>query len=216
MKNLLLLTGIIFFTTSQSQNIAYGVKAGVNIASVGGSEAGDISPLTSFNIGGIYRMKLSERIDLQPELLYSLQGAKVETSLIRNEKKVTAKGTLKLHYVNIPVMVAYSVWNNIHLEAGPQFGFLVGASSETNLMFEGDVDPETKQSLYDQAELRDDNFKDDCKTLDLSLGAGASYGLNNGLFFNLRYNIGFTDIYKESLGTKNKNSVLQISAGYLF
>jgi hypothetical protein len=60
------------------------------------------------------------------------------------------------------------------------------------------------------------------------VGIGASYRLNNGIFFSLRFNKGIMDIsedeeyydpyddYYYSYTYKNQNNVFQISAGYSF
>ncbi len=206
----------LFTIVTYSQESKFGVKAGINFASVGGSSSDDVSPLTGFHIGGLYRIDIGKGFDFQPELLYSLQGAHLETSTTRNEKKVTAKGKIKLHYINVPFMVGYEAFKNFRLEAGPQVGFLIDANSETELIFEGDVSEETRQLLYAELKDRDENFKEDCKSFDFGIGAGASYQLNNGFNFGVRYNLGITDIYKESRGYKNKNSVIQFSIGFLF
>ena len=56
-----------------------------------------------------------ENAAIQPEVLFSSQGAKLENA--GNESN------FKVSYLNIPVMFKYRFNGGFYLEAGPQFGF---------------------------------------------------------------------------------------------
>ena len=60
---------------------------------------------------------------VQPELVYSSQGAKYSNG--------SNNTTFKLGYINIPVMFQYMFDNGFRLEAGPQLGFLVSAKANS-------------------------------------------------------------------------------------
>ncbi|WP_304038414.1 outer membrane beta-barrel protein [Mesonia mobilis] len=85
----------------------FGVKAGVNLANL--NTDGDIDGKTSFYLGAVAEFGLSESFALQPELVYSMQGA----------------DELDLSYINIPVLAKYYLVEGLAVEVGPQFGFVV-------------------------------------------------------------------------------------------
>lgn len=111
MKNLKILC-ILLITAQMSyaQDIDFGVKLGANFASI--SDVSDASNKTGFVGGAFLNVKFS-KIGIQPELLYSQQGAKFDAF------------DFDLNYVNVPVMLKYYVFGGLNLQVGPQFGFLV-------------------------------------------------------------------------------------------
>ena len=204
MKKLLLFVAVAALTigTAQSQELRIGVKAGVNFASIGGDFTDDYDGRTSFHLGGLVEIPISEKFAIQPELLYSGQGAKSEYDDSFGDSIVTGKEKLKLDYINIPIMAKYYIMEGLSVEAGPQFGLLLSAKNEFEISdFRGD-------------ESVNVDVKDFYKTLDIAFGFGSSYRLNNGLFFSARYVIGLTDITDDSY--KTRNGVLQLSGGFSF
>lgn len=105
-------------TTTQAQSIKLGVKAGPNFSNFsGGISEIDYSTRTSFHAGVLAEVKILENFSVQPELLYSSQGAKVKGAEDFN-----------LDYVSLPVMAKfYVITDRLSLEAGPQFSFLVNS-----------------------------------------------------------------------------------------
>ncbi|GGB74524.1 hypothetical protein GCM10007424_13060 [Flavobacterium suaedae] len=120
MKKLLLSALFVtaFGVATQAQEIQFGVKAGVNIADLGG-DADTEGSLTSFHVGGVAEFKLTETFSVQPELLYSMQGANVADGV-----------DLELNYLNVPIMAKYYLMEGLSIEAGPQVGFLLSADQE--------------------------------------------------------------------------------------
>lgn len=177
------------FTTSSAQDISYGIKTGANFSSITGDEVDDLDGRTSINVGGVVNIGIGELFAVQPEILYSTQGATWELDGV--------KSTYKLDYINIPIMVDYTVAEGFSLQGGPQIGFNITSEIET--------DGETEEL-------------DDVESLDLGIGIGAQYRLPMGLFFQARYVIGLSDIFPDADGEdfKEKNSVLSISVGWFF
>lgn len=214
MKKLLLFIAVtvIGFSAAQSQELRLGAKAGVNFSSISGDAAGDQSGLTSFHIGALVEIPINEKFSVQPELLYSSQGAFQEVSFNAGVGRNSYESTIKLDYINIPIMAKYYVIEGLSIEAGPQFGVLVSAKSEVE-EFEGG-----KSKSYDE------DVKDFYKTLDIGLGLGAAYRLNNGIFFSARYVLGISKILNTdnvdgdfySSNFKQHNNVFQVSLGYSF
>lgn len=214
MKKLLLFTAIaaFAFTTAQSQEIRFGAKAGVNFANMSiKSDDGDIKPdgRTSFHIGGLVEIPITEKFSVQPEILYSSVGSKEKESEEFMGETFSSEATYKLDYISIPIMAKYYVIDGLALEAGPQFGILVSAKGDYEIKGGG------------VSESGSIDMKDDLKKLDIGLGLGASYRLDMGVFFGARYVLGLTDIGDDNDpdfndNTKVKNNVFQLSVGYTF
>jgi len=80
--------------------------------------------LVGFHVGGYATFNLGRNFAIQPELVYSTQGAKVENA--------TNEENLNLNYFNIPLIVKFLTNSGFYAEAGPQFGFQVGSFDTDN------------------------------------------------------------------------------------
>lgn len=111
MKNLkLLFVLLIAAQMSNAQEIDFGIKLGANFATF--NDFSDASNKTGF-VGGVFANLKFGKIGIQPELLYSQQGAEFKAS------------DFDLDYVNVPVMLKYYLIGGLNVQVGPQFGFLV-------------------------------------------------------------------------------------------
>ncbi|MRI00954.1 outer membrane beta-barrel protein [Kriegella sp. EG-1] len=129
MRKQSILAVLIFmtFTITNAQDFAFGVKGGLNLASIGGNAytgtgLGGLSSKVSFHVGGVVEIPISEKIAVQPELLYSSQGS--------SWAFYGASDNLKLDYVNLPVMVKYYIIKGLSAEAGPLAGFLLSTNAD--------------------------------------------------------------------------------------
>jgi hypothetical protein len=188
MKKLLVLVialfAICFSTYSQ---VSVGVKGGLNLSNVNGDDVADMDMRASFHLGGYLNYAFSEKLSLQPELLYNSMGAK--------ESEDGYDFTYKLSYITIPVNLVYS-FGNFNLHAGPQFGFLASAKAE----LEGNGDS-IEEDVKDQFKGTDFGF---------GIGAGANFGKLNA---TLRYVAGLSSIADDG-DVDAKNSLIQLSLGY--
>jgi hypothetical protein len=175
MKKLFYLVVLLLGISAHSQVLQFGVKGGLNMSTLSGD--GDISSLTGFHAGVFASIDLVV-LDVVPELVYSTQGAKFGDQ------------DVNLNYFNIPVMARLNLLKILYLEAGPQFGFLVGADDGLP------------------------NSKDNFESTDFSVGVGAGVELFDTFDASLRYNFGTTDVTKAE--GDYKNNVLQIGLAYKF
>ena len=171
----------IGFTSVNAQEVKFGAKAGVNFASIGGDETGNVDGRTSFHIGGVAEIVISDKFSFQPELLYSAQGAK-DTYEDEFEKE---ESTLMLGYINIPLMAKFYVADGFSLEAGPQVGFLLNAEAEND--YTDKEDPEFNESTTV-------DVKEFASGIDFGVNLGLGYKLESGLNFGARYNLGLSNI----------------------
>jgi hypothetical protein len=119
MKKIILSAVAVFaFGFSNAQSVKFGAKAGLNISNVTGLEGN--SSKVGIALGAIAEFKVSDKFAVQPEVLFSTQGAK------------STGGSTNLSYLNIPVMAKYYIADKFSLEAGPQIGFLLSAKAKND------------------------------------------------------------------------------------
>jgi len=203
--NLLLFIVLAAFGFSiQAQNVHFGVKGGVNFATLSG-DIEDVNSRTSFHLGAVAEISISEKFSVQPELLYSSQGAKSEYIETFEGETFSAKEEIKVDYISIPIMAKYYVGNGFSIEAGPQVSFLTSSKFEYDYSFGG------------ISESGSEDYKDFTKGIDFGLGFGAGYKMDSGLNFSARYNLGLSNINDDPEDDSNiKNNVFQLSVGYFF
>lgn len=174
--------------TLNAQHINIGLKGGLNVYNVDNDKGSSNDPILGYHLGLIGHTHLAPQWALQPELMFSAQGAKYTIAGVETK--------LKLNYINIPLMIQYMFDNGFRLQAGPQLGILASANSSVN---DNDTD-----------------IKDSMETVEFGLGGGIGYVDNSsGLGIDLRYNRGISNINKNSSISSN-NSGLQIGLFYLF
>ncbi len=119
MKKNILFVLLLASTASFAQHFELGVKAGGNISNFTGSSNEDdvkAKTLIGFHAGAFVSLFLGNNFAIQPEVLFSTQGAKIEQT-------GTDKTDYKLSYINVPVMLKYRFTGGFYVEAGPQIGF---------------------------------------------------------------------------------------------
>lgn len=199
MKKLFLFAAIAAFgfTSVQAQDgVSFGAKGGVNFAKLTGDDVEDADGRTSFHVGAIVEIPVSDRFSVQPEVLYSGQGLQSEEDGIESK--------IKLNYINVPVLAKFYLTDGLSLEGGPQFGFLVN----------------------DEFEIEDSNGNSievedlDAASFDLGAALGLGYKFTNGLFLQGRYVLGLSNVDdSEEEGAFEDdltNSTLQFSVGLQF
>ena len=118
---------IIGLGTAQAQMLQFGIKGGVNFANyTGGDVRGyDFKTITNYHAGLVMELKVFENFAIQPELLYSTQGAELKGlgDQFKNE----------LGYISIPVLAKFYLSSNkLSLELGPQASVLVSERSSVD------------------------------------------------------------------------------------
>lgn len=200
MKKLVLAAVAVFAIGNSAfaqQEVKFGPKAGVNFSNISGLDNAEMK--TGFHVGAVAEIKFNEKFSIQPEVLYSAQGAK----FTNNNSEVKWNND----YINIPIMFKYYLVDGFSVEAGPQVGFLTKAEQEGTFGgYTGTTD-----------------VKDNYKSVDFGVNFGLAYDLPSGLFVNARYNLGLSKIGEDyTIGNTtfeaadHKNSVIQVGLGYKF
>ena len=164
---LLILSGHIVKAQS-GRHTNFGIKAGAQAAKLG-QPAINWDTRYSWHAGILAHIHMSRHFAIQPELIYSAQGAE--------EVMTTATSELELGYLNLPIVFQYMTGSGFRFQAGPQIGILLDAKRKLN-----DVDNDINSSL---------------KKADIGVLAGFSYATKMGFGFDARYIYGLTDIAKK-------------------
>ncbi len=179
-KIILSAVAVLAFGFTNAQDVKFGAKAGLNISNVSGES--DSKSKAGLALGVFAEIKVSDKFSVQPELLYSVVGAKSNAS----------SDKINLAYFNIPVMAKYYVADKFSLEAGPQIGFLSSAkyvqgSSSANI-----------KELY--------------KSTDFGLSFGAGYDIAKKIAVGVRYTAGLSNISSVSgVNQKNNNFAIALA-----
>jgi len=214
MKKITLITFILLSSLLYAQGkFDFGFKGGLSIVNLkeksNGLNSFDPIAKVSYHFGGFLTFNINEKIALQPEIIFSSQGAKqeIEFTTSADLPSFVSKPEFTLNYINIPIYFKYNITQGFSIFTGPQFSFLTSAklkSIETD-MFAGSQPGREFES----------DIKDTTSTFDLSLSLGAGYQFNFGLLVQANYNLGFINtIDSNQSSSTRKNRVFQLSLGY--
>lgn len=113
MKKLLMLLACSALSLSAfSYGLSYGVKAGWNYSNIRSSSL-NTEARQGFHAGLYGNFKLPI-LAIQPEILYSQKGY-----------KVAGGSDIRMDYIDIPVMLKFSILPVLSIDAGPQFSYLI-------------------------------------------------------------------------------------------
>lgn len=215
MKKVSILIAMMIGVLSFSQNWTFGVKAGVNFASVKGSYE-DVSwvksleGMTGFHAGGWANHAFTEKSALQIELLGSLQGGDIQYQDIPNPIDGTLlqpKGELRLPYIQIPIMYQYKPMDKLYVEAGPQLNFLPKVNVKAFLNGEEVEDEQAADAITNR--LKDSN------TFDIGLNVGAGYEFIDKWTGYVRYTHGLITVDNREEDQRDlKNRVIALGISY--
>jgi hypothetical protein len=125
MNKSLIIIALCISSTAMAQKFEIGAKAGVNFSNFTGTsnwQEVKTKTLVGYHFGGLVSFFIGNSFAIQPEVLFSSQGAKFEAAGTTIDQRI--------YYVNLPVMLKYRFRSGFYLEAGPQFGFKTGESGK--------------------------------------------------------------------------------------
>ncbi len=179
---------IMIATSASAQHIEFGVKGGLNIYDIHNSSDFNTDPKVGIHLGVLFHIHIADHFAMQPEIVYSFQGAQYVTN--------SNNTTLKMDYVNLPFLFQYMFDNGFRLQGGPQVSFLARAKSET-----GNTSTDVKN---------------DFRGVEFGGTIGASYLFSStGFGVDARYNFGLTDV-NENGDVHSYNRGFQLGVFYQF
>lgn len=176
----------------------YGIKGGANLATVRYINDDNSKARLGFNIGALAQIPVQENLFVRPEFLYSSKGFGYSATQSSRE------GSLRLNYINVPLLVGYRPGTKTAIMAGPEIGFLQKAVSKS----QGITTDMT-------------NFY---RHFDVGFDLGFAYNFDKAFGIEGRYNYGFKDLINVVItdnsgnvigqGKTGANSVLQVGFYY--
>lgn len=191
-----------------AQDVYFGPKVGVNVTHFfySGTDAEFLKDMSKLKLashfGGFAEIVFDDYFSLQPELLFSIKGARY-----RNSADEDFKSAYVLKYLSLPVVGKYYVTKEISIEFGPQVAYLLSAKNiETSDDFVSNLGQEAASV----------DISDKMQALDFGVTAGVGYLTKSGLYFSARYNFGILNAHK-TLADENTimhNGAIQVSVGF--
>ena len=186
MKKLFLMAVVMLASVASYAQHAVGSftlqpKIGMNIADL--TDADDSDVRIGLAAGAEFEYQVTDMISVSAGALYSMQGCKYDDV------------TVKLDYINVPILANVYVVKGLAVKLGIQPGFNVSHKLSV-----------AKGSTSGSTDIPG------VKSVDLSIPVGLSYEYSN-FVFDARYNFGVTKVADDA---DSKNSVFQFTLGYKF
>jgi hypothetical protein len=194
MKKLFIVAMVALMAAGVNAQVKYGVKAGVNFSSFNESTAGisaSTSSTTGFNAGVVAEIPAATNFVIQPGLLISQKGGKVDIS------------SIKPLYLELPVnaMYKFALGESVKflIFAGPYLAYGIGGTAK---------DGTNSQSIKYGSD-------GDMKAFDFGLNFGPGIEYKN---FQLtgQYSLGLANIATASSDVSAKNRGFSVSLAYFF
>jgi len=181
-----------------------GIKGGLNLTTLYSSDVSTSHMKAGFNAGVFAKLPVTRGFSIQPELLYSLKGAK---STYSNFVQGNGEYRFNLGYIELPVLAVVNLGPNFNLQAGGYAAYLTNANVK-NVNNNGDVQGAT--------DLNADNFN----RWDFGLAGGAAFDIEN-FTIGARYDYGLNKIGKsgnlsETFAQGMKNAGFSFYVGFGF
>ena len=224
--SLALLAGISGAAQAQT-GIKIGLKGGANLAGYTGTDSKDMQSKYGFSAGATFNFALSDMISIQPELLYSQKGIKLNYSGNDNSDADLFKasgvpsGTFgqTLGYVDVPVLVRVNTGGSdgsgLFFELGPQASFLIAqrgfidSGDKATVVLVGPNRNNATNPTSTAAAVAVGNSTDDFNKVVLGYAAGIGYQLTSGLSLGIRYTGDLSQVYKDGNGTADAFKLYQ-------
>lgn len=184
----------------------FGVLAGIDFATLGGSDVQDAGSRTGLTIGGFATFHMNHRWGIEPELLFSQKGA--------TEESGGDKVTLKMNYIEIPVLARFDLptTGQVHpfFLTGPTLSFQTTCDGE-----ESSGGTTVSASCDDINQASPGSLPKKTFDLGATFGAGVVFpaGKKMNLSVGLRYNLGLVDTFDHA---DAKNRTWALVAGLTF
>lgn len=183
----MMLVSVATFAQNAVGQITIQPKVGLNIANV--TDADDVDARIGLAAGAEFEYGVTDMIGVSAGLVYSMQGYKFSEG--------NYDTTVKLDYLNVPILANVYVAPGLAVKLGVQPGFKL--SSKVKIEGSG-------------TSIEGESDDDGVKGFDLAIPVGVSYQYQN-FVLDARYNWGVTKVFDDG---DSKNSVFQITLGYKF
>jgi hypothetical protein len=192
--------------TSAEPNLKakFGIKGGFDLTTLYSSDVSTNHMKAGFDAGVFAKLPVTRGFSIQPELLYSLKGAK---STYSNFIQGSGEYRFNLGYIQLPVLAVVNLAPNFNLHLGGYAAYLVNSNIK-NVDNNGNLESAT--------ELNTGDFN----RWDFGLVGGAAFDIEN-VTIGARYNYGLSEIGKSgsvsgdlTKGMKNAGFSFYVGFGF--
>ena len=171
-----------------------GIKGGLNVSNLYGDDVNDENARYGVNFVFYGQILSSDVFAIQPELLFSTKGSKVDYDGLLGDQTIK----YNLSYLDLPVLAVFKLGESAEIHVGPYVSYLLGANVSTD---------------GDWGSGNEEIDRDQLKSFDYGLSGG--FGLNFGAIqIGARYNYGLAEIADSNTSDlflgDSKNSVAQV------
>lgn len=214
---------LMAFQAQAQEEIRLGIKLGANLATVSGDDL-ESDFLFGHHIGGFAEVQINEKFSFVPEMIFSIQGYQSTVSEGDDlgeeiSASVDMDETLRLSYLNFPLLGRFHINENFYAEAGLQIGFLMGAKFESTftstIEFPGFDEDGNSITISEEVEQTSElNVRDRFENIDFGVNIGTGGYITDNIMLGLRYYLGLSEIDNQNMGFSNQ--VIMASAGFRF
>lgn len=194
-----------------AQPVTFGVRAGMNVATVGGDEDDAKSKIGFFGGLGV-DFNIVNSLSINSGLFFTQKGCKTDDIDMDIEGyPMDANARFTMNFIELPVYLSYrlplNLESSLQVFFGPYFDYGVYGKATADVKFKGELHGEkVSQSMN----LFDDDY--DFKRFHVGLGLGAAYTWSR-FSVGLSYQWGMTEVVADAESYWNN---FNISVGYNF
>lgn len=205
-----------FFLNTASAQVRFGVKAGLNLASIAYSDdyiglaesefETDLSTgmVPAFHVGAQAEFDFGGPIGLSAGAQLSVKGGKLSGDGTLLGVPFSFTSTASPMYLQVPVAVTFRK-NGFYAGVGPYVGFGIGGKVKTEAEAAGQTDETSEDISFGSTE--DDDFE----SLDFGAGIELGYEFNN-IRVSASYSLGLANVAPKDVVDQGKNQGIDISA----
>ncbi len=211
------------FGKDQKGEIAYGVRAGLNISNIKGEwmpgHSLDLKSRAGFQIGAVVDLPIFNGFYVQPGLSFTTRGARKKVT----ENDETEITKLQPFYMQIPVLASFradvSPSVNVQVNVGPHLAIGLGGKDKEEYTYNGKTDKQD-EPFFGKSEDNKPRFG--AKRFDFGLSFGAGVTIKEHYYVGIQYDLGLINmaIHDDEFAygdkTKFHNGNFAIQVGYNF
>jgi len=176
---------VVLPRSAAAQQIGGGVKAGVTLGDIPNldqvlaiTEVGT-SQRIGFAVGGFLMVRWTNGFAIQPEVLYTQKGVKIDVSGDLGQARV------KTDFLDVPILARYTIGKGVrgYLFAGPSLDFKLSAKIKADVL----------------GASQEEDISSDVKSFEFAVVVGGGVELGP-ILLEARWSEGLTDLAKETSG----------------
>lgn len=178
------------FQTLNAQSLKLGIKAGADIKKLSGKSFSDEFSY-GYHLGAQLELDLNSKFGIQPEVYFSQVNIDTASnfSQIYQFNKISS---VKLQYINIPILLSFKPNKYVALQVGPQYGILM--NKDKTLLANG---------------------KEAFKSGDFSMLGGVQLNFSKVRLYG-RYGVGLSELNDIDNKDKWKSQTVQLGLAFTF